>query len=155
MIFKTIDLEVHEQYVIDFRRDSFKVSFNDISGFNKADYLNWLNVKIKEFPKGFVMIEEDGDLIGQLELSTREHKGRRIGYVHLYYLKPEHRQKGLGNEIHSYALQFFMEQKVKEYHLRVSPTNSQAIRFYEKIGMREVGAELKGKVIRMKGEVGE
>jgi ribosomal protein S18 acetylase RimI-like enzyme len=61
------------------------------------------------------------------------------------------RGQGKGKELHNYAKQFFENNKVREYHLRVSPSNSTAIKFYRTIGMEEVGTEVDGKVIRMKG----
>lgn len=155
MEFKMIDIEKHRQTAADFRRDSFAVSFKDTSGFDEKEYLQWLNEKIKEFPDGFVMVEEEGKPIGQLELSIREYGGQLIGYVHLYYLAPHFRDRGLGKEMHRYALQFFKRHGEIEYHLRVSPTNVRARKFYEGIGMKEMGPELDGKVIRMKGELGE
>ncbi|WP_409253831.1 N-acetyltransferase family protein [Bacillus sp. SCS-153A] len=155
MQFTPIDLGIHRKNVIDFRRDSFAVSFKDTSGFDEKEYLEWLKEKIKEFPAGFVMVVEKGEPVGQLELSTREHEGRRIGYVHLYYLSPEYRGKGIGTEIHRYALQYFKTQSVTEFHLRVSPTNIPARKFYRKIGLKEIGPEMEGRVIRMKGEADE
>lgn len=150
--FKKIDLEKHLEVVIKFRKDSFIVSFDDASGLGKIeDYLSWLKEKIAIFPEGLVLVEEDGELIGQIELSIREYEGRDIGYINLYYLVPEKRGNGLGQALHHYAKQFFKNNHVNEYHLRVSPTNTSAIRFYRKIGMAEVGPEVDGKVIRMKG----
>ncbi|WP_456271444.1 GNAT family N-acetyltransferase [Bacillus sp. AK031] len=151
MRFKPIDLVEHEKFVLNFRKDSFAVSFNDTSSFNEEEYLRWLKEKINEFPEGFVMAEAENELIGQLELSIRQHEGQPIGYVHLYYLKPECRHKGHGIEIHRYALDYFLKQNVNEYHLRVSPTNTSARKFYKRMGMKEVAPELDGKVIRMRG----
>lgn len=149
--FKTIDSEKQSEQAIQFRKDSFKVSFGHAADFDVADYLQWLKEKTTDFPAGFVMVEEDGKIIGQLELSIREYEGRKIGYVNLYYLIPESRGKGRGEDLHDYAKGFFRNQQVKEFHLRVAPTNISAIKFYQKIGMEEVGPEVEGKVIRMKG----
>ncbi|RWZ58537.1 GNAT family N-acetyltransferase [Halobacillus fulvus] len=155
MRLEQIDLKKHRDTVIQFRKDSFKASFGDTSGFGEeSEYLSWLEDKIKSFPKGFVLMVEGGRYIGQLELTIREHEGTSIGYVHLYYLIPEVRGKGKGVDLHLYAEQFFKDHKVKEYHLRVSPSNMAAIQFYKRLGMREVGPELEGRVIRMKGFVG-
>ncbi|WP_431027121.1 hypothetical protein [Lysinibacillus sp. LZ02] len=52
------------------------------------DYIQWLKDKVSKYSTGFVLIEEDGTLIGQLELTIREYEGRTIGYIHLYYLLP-------------------------------------------------------------------
>lgn len=153
MQFDDIDIEQHQDQVVKFRKDSFKVSFGDNSNFDQEEYLNWLEGKINDFSKGFVLVKEDGEFIGQLELSIRKYEDRNIGYVHLYYLIPEIRGKGKGTELHNYAKEFFNNHKVNEYHLRVSPTNTTAIMFYRKIGMEEVGPEVEGEVIRMKGYI--
>lgn len=88
-------------------------------------------------------MEEDRKYIGQLELTVREYEGIDIGYVNLYYLIPEMRGKGRGKELHSYAMQFFENNKVSEYHLRVSPSNAAAIKFlkweWKRLGQRLMG----------------
>lgn len=149
--FIEIDIKKHHKEVVEFRRDSFRVSFGETTNFEEADYLSWLEEKIAEFPAGFVLIEEDEKYIGQLELSIREYERKNIGYVHLYYLIPEKRGFGIGKELQNYAIQFFEKNKINEYHLRVSPTNTGAIRFYRKVGMEEAGSEVAGRVIRMRG----
>ena len=152
MNFEQIDIKKHRDTVVKFRKDSFKVSFGDTLGFGEeTDYLLWLDGKIKEYPNGFVLVEEYGKYIGQLELTIREYDGNDIGYVNLYYLIPEMRGLSKGKELHNYAKQFFENNKVSEYHLRVSPSNINAVKFYRKIGMEEVGPEIDGKVIRLKG----
>ncbi|QHS24207.1 GNAT family N-acetyltransferase [Virgibacillus sp. MSP4-1] len=151
MQFEKIDLQEHSEKMINFRKDSFKVSFGDASNFDKEAYLRWVEEKQRDFPEGFVLVEEDGRYIGQIELSIREYDGRTIGYVHLFYLVSEMRGKGKGEYLHNYARQFFHNHNLHEYHLRVSPSNTSAIRFYHKNGMVEAGSEIDGKVIRMKG----
>jgi ribosomal protein S18 acetylase RimI-like enzyme len=152
MNFETIDIKRHRETVIAFRRDSFIVSFGDTSGFGKVeDYLHWLEEKVQMFPRGFVLVKEGGKYIGQLECSIRPFDGREIGYVHLYYLIPECRGKGIGKALHDYAMHFFITNDVYEYHLRVSPTNGPALKFYTKMGLTPIGPELDGKVLRMKG----
>ncbi|MGG3661341.1 N-acetyltransferase family protein [Bacillus gobiensis] len=138
-----------------FRRDSYIVSFGDNSNFGEdEDYVKWLQLKTKQFPEGFVMVEENGESIGQLEMQVRKYNGYQIGYVNLFYLVPEKRGHGAGRYLYEYAIKFFKKERVKEYHLTVSPTNKQAMRFYKKIGMKEIGTEKDGRVIRMKGKIG-
>lgn len=100
------------------------------------------------------MVEENGESIGQLEMQVRKYNGYQIGYVNLFYLVPEKRGHGAGRYLYEYAIKFFKKERVKEYHLTVSPTNKQAMRFYKKIGMKEIGTEKDGRVIRMKGKIG-
>ncbi|MED1096532.1 GNAT family N-acetyltransferase [Bacillus capparidis] len=131
------------------------VSFGDDSYFGEdEDYVKWLQLKTKQFPEGFVMVEENGESIGLLEMQVREYNGYQIGYVNLFYLVPKKRGHGAGRYLYEYAIKFFKKERVKEYHLTVSPTNKQAMRFYKKIGMKEIGTEKDGRVIRMKGKIG-
>ncbi|WP_042220916.1 GNAT family N-acetyltransferase [Oceanobacillus manasiensis] len=154
LTFETMDLTKHQKTVIAFRKDSFKASFGDTAGFgDEDDYLHWLGEKISTFPKGFVMVLEDGEYIGQLELSIKDYKGESIGYIHLFYLVPEKRGKGRGVDLFHYAKAFFLESKVEHYHLRVSPSNKRALTFYRKIGMEQIKTELDGKVVRMRGKL--
>lgn len=98
-----------------------------------------------------MLIRDNDTYIGQLELTTKVYKNERIGYINLYYLIESYRGKGYGRLIHDYAKDYFRQQKIVELHLRVSPTNHQAIKFYEKIGLEQLTEEHDGKVIRMSG----
>ncbi|WP_236888081.1 GNAT family N-acetyltransferase [Cytobacillus oceanisediminis] len=68
----------------------------------------------------------------------KQYDGKEIGYVNLYYLIPEKRGMGLGFKLHDYALKFFKASNLKEYHLRVSTSNQNALAFYEKNGMKKI-----------------
>lgn len=147
-----IDLKEHRDYVIQFRKDSFIVSFGSDNDFgNEEDYLDWLKQQSKRYPEGFVLAVENQQPIGQLELTLKEYDGKQIGYVNLYYLIPEKRGMGYGTLLHNYALKFFNNNGVNEYHLRVSPSNHNAISFYLKNGMKKIKSEMNGKVLRFSG----
>lgn len=149
--FININLAEHREIVTEFRRDSFKASFGDDIDFDKENYLHWLKEKIIDYPNGFVLAKKANKYVGQIELSVRKYNDIDIGYVHLYYLIFEERGKGLGQVLHDYAKRFFKAKNINEFHLRVSPSNTAAIRYYRKMGMNEIGPEMNGKVIRMKG----
>ncbi|MDC3425799.1 GNAT family N-acetyltransferase [Aquibacillus sp. 3ASR75-11] len=151
LTFKKLDSMEHRDEMLQFRKDAFKISFGDASDFDENQYVSWIEEKSVQFPEGYVMVVENDQIVGQLELSIKEYKGKMIGYIHLYYLIPEQRGQCKGDEIYQYAMRYFYDHNVNEYHLRVSPSNTRAINFYKKNGMQEVGLELDGKVIRMKG----
>ncbi|MFB7142827.1 GNAT family N-acetyltransferase [Gottfriedia sp. NPDC056225] len=154
MEFVPIDISIHKDNVIPFRRDSFIVSFGTDKDFGDENkYLNWLQQQSSQNPKGFVLVVENDIPIGQLELTVKEYRGKVIGYVNLYYLIPEKRGEGLGSLLHTYTINFFENNNVNEYHLRVSPTNKQAIAFYKKNGMKQIKTEMDGKVVRMTGNI--
>ncbi|MGV3467435.1 MAG: GNAT family N-acetyltransferase [Heyndrickxia sp.] len=154
MKFIPIDIEKHIDYVVSFRRDSFVVSFGSDKDFgDDMEYLDWLKEQTSKYPSGFVLLIENGVPIGQLELTIKKYEGKEIGYVNLYYLIPEKRGIGIGGQLHHYAIHFFQNNNVNEYHLRVSPTNEQAIAFYRKNGMKKMKSEMDGRVTRMVGYI--
>ena len=154
MEFIPIDIDKHRDYILPFRKDSFIVSFGTDEGLgDEQDYLNWVHLQVQKNPKGFVIVVENEVPVGQLELTVKEYVGKEIGYVNLYYLVPEKRGMGLGSLLHAYAIQFFKEHGLNEYHLRVSPTNTHALTFYKRNGMKQIDIEFDGKVIRMAGSI--
>jgi GNAT superfamily N-acetyltransferase len=133
--FRRIDVEKDYETLIKFRKDSFLVSLGTIETFGDPNhYLAWMALQTIFFPDGFLLMEHDGRVVGQLETEIVAYQGRRIGYVDLFYLIPEYRGKGYGKVQVERAEGFFRSQGVKEYHLRVSETNAPAIKFYEKHG---------------------
>lgn len=151
LTFRSIDLEKDRNAIIEFRKDSFLASFGELTGFHEEKYLKYVQEGLYQFPEGYVISEKDGEVVGQLELSVRMYDGKPIGYIHLFYLVPEQRGKGHSQDLQKYAVDFFRKHRMDEYHLRVAPGNPRARRFYEKNGMKEIGPELEGKVIRMQG----
>ncbi|MFD3450195.1 GNAT family N-acetyltransferase [Microbacteriaceae bacterium 4G12] len=142
MNFRTIDIHKDRDIIIAFRKDSYVVSFGTVDGFGDADaYVKRIGERVSRFPDGLVLVEEDEKMIGQMELQITTYEEQEIGYVNLFYLIPEYRSKGLGQYLMEYAEQFFRKYKVSEYHLRVSPTNERAIRFYMKSGMEKLKEE--------------
>ncbi|PBB06637.1 GNAT family N-acetyltransferase [Salimicrobium humidisoli] len=153
MEFTSIDVKKERDTVLRFRREVFQESFGSSDSMNEEDYLDWLQKKAEEFPDGMKLVKKKGETVGQLELSVREFKGRIIGYVHLFYLEKEWRDLGFGLNLYNYAMKFFRDKDITEFHLRVAPENRRAVAFYKKLGMKEAGEELNGKVIRMTGSV--
>ncbi|WP_181350287.1 GNAT family N-acetyltransferase [Thalassobacillus sp. CUG 92003] len=152
--FHTIDPARQRKLIIQFRKDSFVASFGHTDDFgSEAAYIKWMSEKVKRFPNGFVLVWQGGEPIGQLELQIKVFQGIQIGYVSLYYLIPSARGKGAGHILHEYAMSFFNSCGVKEYHLRVAPSNERARRFYKKSGLVDMYPEFDGKVMRMKGYV--
>lgn len=142
MIFRTIDTDKDKDTIVKFRKDSFVVSFGTEAGFGDENtYLQRMEERVRKFPGGQVILENDQVPIGQMELRIRGYEGTEIGYVDLFYLIPEYRSKGLGKELVRYAENFFRQFNVSEYHLRVSPDNQRAIRLYTNSGMMKIREE--------------
>jgi GNAT superfamily N-acetyltransferase len=66
-------------------------------------------------------------------------KEPHTGYVYLYYLAAPHRNGGLGRALDEYATAFLRGLGLRAARLNASPTNRQAMRFYEKNGWVDLG----------------
>lgn len=132
--YRSINLSKDIDTIIKFRRDSFVISFGDDKLFCLERYIEKIQERLGKFPKGLVLVEDGSKQVGQIELQITQYQGEKIGYVNLFYLIEPYRGKGFGKELVKYVEQFFIENKINKYHLRVSTTNSHALKFYEKNG---------------------
>lgn len=81
---------------------------------------------------------QGGVIVGQMELGSFK-TDPSIGYVNLYYLAAEVRGTGLSSVLDNYATNYFVSRGFTSARLSVSPSNSRAIRFYEKHGWHDLG----------------
>jgi GNAT superfamily N-acetyltransferase len=140
--FRTIDVKKDRDTIVEFRKDSYLISFGSLERFGDENkYVERIAERAVKFPEGIVLIEENNNPIGQMELQIVSYEGTNIGYVNLYYLISEYRGKGYGKKLMDYSERFFRKHGMNEYHLRVSPNNHRAITFYVKSGMEKLQEE--------------
>jgi ribosomal protein S18 acetylase RimI-like enzyme len=138
-----IDLARDAQACIDFRRDSFFESFATHDGADAemgadgALYLEKLRARIAEVPEGNCHVWHGDRIVGQTEMRISEDP--RMGYVNLFYLVPEFRQRGLGRVLHDHAVAVFAARGKRGLRLSVSRSNARAIAFYRRLGWRRIG----------------
>lgn len=156
--FRRINVEKDHETLLKFRKDSFLVSLGTADTFGDPNqYLAWMALQTVFYPDGFLLMEHDGKVVGQLEVETITYQGRQVGYVDLFYLIPGYRGKGYGKIQVDRAESYLRSQGMLEYHLRVSATNKYAIRFYDKHGFHLLKEENLGgyPMLRMVKELKE
>jgi ribosomal protein S18 acetylase RimI-like enzyme len=142
--FKPINLEQHQDLCVRFRADSFVCSFGSADRFYEEDgsgaagYLQWLRQRIAEIPNSCVHVWQGEQIIGQIEMRRWKHN-LSVGYVNLFYLIPEFRGQGLGQQLDQHAADFFKQLGCQSARLSASPTNLAAMRFYLKQGWIDLG----------------
>ena len=139
--FREIDIAGDWDTLVVFHRDVFTISYGSDREFSETTYREILRVRLRDFPRGQMLVLDGDAAAGQIEIWARVYEGRRIGYVSLFYLRPPWRGRGLGMELLNYAETFFAEMGLVEYHLRVSSANERAMRFYERAGFRRIAQE--------------
>ena len=112
---------------------------NDSTQRNGSDgqgYVEWLEQRIKELPQGCVHAWLNNSIVGQIESRIRDDQS---GYVNLFYLVPDVRGRGLGRELHDYAIEMFDTLNVDMVRLTVSVENERAMGFYRRLGWTDIG----------------
>lgn len=146
--FKVIDLDKDKDkdIAIKFLADSFLISFGTDKGFWELygrDGQGYIDELKKRDPKksGSFHIWKKDKIIGQTNLSLFR-DDVTWGYVNLYYLKKEFRGKGHSKFIDIFAVNILKGLGVHKAKLSVSPTNTRAMKFYEKNGWVDKGLRI-------------
>lgn len=139
--FQPIDFARHMEICVQFREDSFRVSYPDGDDWrqywDEADYRKWILEHAQRFNGGAQHLWENGEIIGQLEFAYQDD----WGHVNLFYLRPDKRGLGYGPLLHEHVVAFLRSKECSSVTLRVSPNNERAIRFYKKHGWMDTGPD--------------
>ena len=154
LTFTSIDLARYTDLCVQFRADSFIVSFGIDEHFYQEHaaspttiypdgrgserYITWLTQRMHDIPGSCVHVWHSDDIVGQIEMG-RFREDTSIGYVNLFYLIPAYRGRGLGRQLDQYAMSFLQRAGHQRARLSVSATNHPAISFYRKNNWRDLG----------------
>jgi RimJ/RimL family protein N-acetyltransferase len=141
--------------VLGFHKDAFRASYGSLDRMtDDAVYLAWLGERLREFPQGYRIFEDEGGRpVGQLEMRPRDFDDGRFGYVNLYYLVPKLRGSRLGKQLHDEAMALCRREGCSRFRLKVARENTRALAFYRKLGCRHIGDEHEGRVRLLQGLV--
>lgn len=139
--FKHVNLDAHLDLCLAFRQDAHRISFGTHQDFSANETKDWFNSLAKDFPDGFLHAVLGDEIIGQLEFRSalNDNQGEVFGYINLFYLQPNYRQRGLGQLMHDYVLDKFRLDNCSHAYLRYIPGNHLAERFYRKNGWQASG----------------
>lgn len=144
LMFKPADLTNHLDLCIRFSMDASLCSFGSVDRFlerageGSSRYIDWLRRMTNELPGSVVHVWQGERVVGQIEMSRlADHP--EVGYVHLFYLVPELRGRGLGTHLEEYAWTFLGALGCQSLRLSVHPSNTPAWRFYQRRGWQDLG----------------
>lgn len=144
--FRKIDIDRHGETCVRFRADSFVESFGSSDAFFReagpdgSSYLVGLRAKMEEWAGSCVHAWHANEIVGQIEL-RRSRVDQASAHVLLFYLRPDQRGSGFGDELDTYVVTKLLEAHVSLATLRVSPSNARAIAYYKKHGWRDRGPD--------------
>jgi GNAT superfamily N-acetyltransferase len=138
-----------------FREDSYVCSFGEVgrqkfreeNGADGEKYISWLKARIAQDPGFGVHVWQGDRIIGQMEMGAFK-PDPSIGYINLYYLIAEFRGTGISKELDEYAIQLLRSKGHKKARLSVSPSNPRAVRYYTRMGWKDVGVRPEAPEVR-------
>jgi ribosomal protein S18 acetylase RimI-like enzyme len=142
--FAPIDLARHAQLCIAFRSAMYRESFGTEAGLavelgpGGGTYLAQLFHRLELLPEGNAHLWRGDAIVGQTEMSLLEEEPG-VGYVHLFYLTPSERGRGVGRLLHQHAAAVLKSRGMERMRLSVAERNQAAIAFYDAMGWRRIG----------------
>ncbi|MBU2864877.1 GNAT family N-acetyltransferase [Reinekea forsetii] len=142
--FKTIDPSLDRSICIEHRLDAYICTHGNSDGFLSQiggeqgdEYISRLEKRISQIPQGNCLCYFNDQLAGQLEMKW--HESPNVGYVNLFYLRPEYRGVGFGRMLHDKSIDIFHTLGADSLLLSVGKKNRKAKAFYEKLGWHNLG----------------
>jgi mycothiol synthase len=89
-------------------------------------------------PAGLFFVTHEGEPVGSCCAFRRSKTERRVGYLFMLGLLPEHRGRGLGKALVHAVMRFFREMGFEEVTLHTDDFRLPAIRLYLKVGFEPV-----------------
>jgi GNAT superfamily N-acetyltransferase len=144
-IFRPVQLPAHAAICLQFTADAYVCSFGDASRFlsgshhylKPAKYLEWLQEKLTSAPASVVHVWLGDEIIGQMELGADRHDPT-VGYVHLYYLVPHMRGKGVSRFLDEYACDFLLRAGHSKARLKRNEDKRTRAQLLQKTGVAGV-----------------
>lgn len=129
-----VDLERDQDMLLAFKLDTHLISYGTPEGYDSGAYLSRLKKRMSTYPEGQILLRGGGRVLGHAGFYP-EHKGEAItGYIHMLYIVPEARGKGLGQYLLGRVVEHFREQGITSIYLKVSDKNAHAMKLYAAMG---------------------
>lgn len=140
IIFKPIQSQ-HLPLAYSILRDALRISFgedsskwpNNLGNLFETNYIEIIKRKLNQDSSAVVHVWLNNEIIGQIESSVKK-DDPNCGYVSLYYLTPQKRGQGLGSQLDDFVTERFINFGCRRIELTVVPSNTAAIKFYQKQG---------------------
>ncbi|MEJ2766248.1 GNAT family N-acetyltransferase [Photobacterium sp. MCCC 1A19761] len=135
--FRPIDLSRDFQTCHDFRRDSYVCSFGTDDGYAQSviGYQERMQQRLDQPGWFYIHLWQGEQIIGQLEFRAFSDVAG-YGYVHLIYLIPACRGRGIADLAQTFIANTLKHQGCKGALLSVSRTNTRAVKHYQRWGWR-------------------
>jgi len=115
-----------------YRQDSiyFGLLENEVKTENVTEEID---IPLEDDAKNY-LAEIEGRIIGKIRITLSDTEG----FIYGFGVLPEHRGKGYGREILSYALNIIREKHIENIFLEVATENKNALGLYESCGFEEI-----------------
>lgn len=128
------------EVVYSFQEDTFSVNFPDFIMTRRFEtaFRNDLRRATNDRNHGVFVVEIEGEVVGFLWVAifSNTWTGERYGYINNIYVRPELRERGIGNMMMAKAESFFRFHHLRKLRLTVTSSNAAALGLYQKAGFQ-------------------
>ncbi|MFM4962539.1 GNAT family N-acetyltransferase [Aeromonas bivalvium] len=141
LMLKPVSQDPYPAFTLACHRDTWRIGHGSDAGFDERQTRAWLHALARQRPHGLLHLCHHLCPIGQLALApVMVHQdGSRRGHIHLIYLVPQWRGRGLGCWLLAQALQRIRAAGCTSASLRCLSANLAAERFCLRQGWRKEG----------------
>lgn len=97
---------------------------------------NWKNIILSQNENNHIYIyEENNEILGVIRFGKPdENYNNYNAEIHVLYVKPALKRKGIGTKLFNFAKKYFLEQNTNQMIIWCLNNNIPSIKFYEKMG---------------------
>ena len=137
--FRRWDPERERELYLTYRREGWLSSHGTMERFDGEAFLCAALAHSRFDPKAVLVVMQDEEPAGFLELDFEKGREERVGAIPFYYLDPAHRCRGGGIQLLGQAVSVYRAMGRNRLRLRCAPENERAYRFYCRNGFVKIG----------------
>ena len=143
IVISPIDVNDYRDFLTDAHHETFRITFGSEipDEFLKKEFLR-AKADSASDKASVIGVFLDKKIIGHAVLEICTHTDNsNYGWIHFYYVSPNHRREGVGSRLVQYSKDYFLALGLKEFALRTGEHNVKAQEFYYKEGFVHIQEE--------------
>lgn len=92
------------------------------------------NIKTQDENNNICVYEDENNILGVIRFGKADNSQSENGEIHVLYVKPELKRRGIGTELVKHAKEKLTKQKYKKMEIWCAKENKPSIEFYKKMG---------------------
>ena len=136
-----LDAKADRDYYNACYADAWQTAHGSLEGYAPRVYFDAALRHLEADPQAVLRLYHGDTPVGLVDLDTRRGAHAGYGWVSLFYLCPEYRNRGYGVQLLARAIFRYRALGRRALRLHVAEENAPALAFYRREGFRQLSAE--------------